>query len=60
LQRGGIRWVHVGADAIAFLRETRDERLLVSALRAPTDLDLPFTDLDPFFEHPLFSIWRLP
>ena len=35
LARGGIRYVHVVADAIAFLRETRDERLLCLAARAP-------------------------
>jgi alpha-glucosidase len=36
LQRGGIRFAHVGADAISYLRETRDERLLCLAVRAPT------------------------
>ncbi len=35
LSRGGLRWVHVGADALAFLRETADDRLLVLAARAP-------------------------
>ena len=35
LARGGIRCVHVDADAIAFLRETNDERLLVLASRIP-------------------------
>jgi len=34
LRRGGLRWAHVGADAIAFLRETSAERLLVLATRA--------------------------
>ena len=34
LARGGIRYVHVGDDAIAYLRETRDERLLCLAARA--------------------------
>ena len=36
LARGGIRYAHVGADAIAYLRETRGERLLVPRARAPT------------------------
>lgn len=35
LQRGGLRWAHVDGDAIAFLRETESERLLVLARRAP-------------------------
>ena len=34
LARGGIRYAHVGADAVAYLRETPDERLLVLAARA--------------------------
>ena len=36
LARGGIRYAHVAADAIAYLRETRDERLLCLAARADT------------------------
>jgi alpha-glucosidase len=36
LARGGIRFAHVGPDAIAYLRETRDERLLCLATRAAT------------------------
>jgi alpha-glucosidase len=59
LQRGGLRFVHVSADAVAFTRETRDERLLVAASRTPTDLSLPFTDRTPLFEHPLLTIWRI-
>ena len=35
LARGGIRYAHVSADAIAYLRETPDERLLCLASRAP-------------------------
>ena len=37
LARGGIRYAHVSADAIAYLREARDERLLCLAVRATTD-----------------------
>src|SRR6185312_1909560 len=33
LAHGGIRYAHVGADAIAYLRETRQERLLCLATR---------------------------
>jgi alpha-glucosidase len=35
LARGGIRYAHVGDDAIAYLRESRTERLLCLAARAP-------------------------
>jgi alpha-glucosidase len=35
LARGGIRYAHVSADAIAYLRETPGERLLCLATRAP-------------------------
>lgn len=35
LRHGGFRWVHVGEDALAYLRESRGERLLVLAARAP-------------------------
>jgi alpha-glucosidase len=34
LRHGGLRWAHVSADAIAFLRETPADRLLVLATRA--------------------------
>ena len=46
LARGGIRYAHVDADAIAYLRETRDERLLCLAVRAATDdVTLPLAAL---------------
>jgi alpha-glucosidase len=35
LQRGGLRWAHVGADSIAFLRESPSESVLVFVARAP-------------------------
>jgi alpha-glucosidase len=34
LRRGGLRWAHVDADCLAYLRESPDERLLVFARRA--------------------------
>nr|BFE58809.1 maltodextrin glucosidase [Dactylosporangium thailandense] len=43
LRGGGLRFAHVSADAIAFWRETHDERLLVLARRAsgpPVALDV--------------------
>ena len=46
LTRGGIRFAHVGPDAIAYLRETRGERLLCLATRAATgDVRLPLAAL---------------
>jgi alpha-glucosidase len=35
LRRGGLRWAHAKGHALAFLRESRRERLLVLAARAP-------------------------
>lgn len=35
LRRGGLRWVIVEDDAVGFLRETRDESVLVLLARAP-------------------------
>lgn len=34
LQRGGLRWAHVGDDTLVFLRESLNERVLVAASRA--------------------------
>ena len=60
LARGGIRWVHVDADTIAFVRETRDEHLLCVASRVPIDeVPGPFTELEPLYESPQFQIWRI-
>jgi alpha-glucosidase len=48
LQRGGLRWVHVGEDTLAFLRETAQERVLVVAARAAgSPLILPRSLLGP-------------
>jgi alpha-glucosidase len=71
LARGGLRFAHVSADAIAFLRETRDERLLCLAARAPHDpIVTPFTTLETLYGEdaregtlpaggPAFHIWRI-
>jgi alpha-glucosidase len=59
LARGGLRFVHVAPDAIAFLRETRDERLLVLAMRNPQEIPLPFDQLETLYDHDLFHIWRV-
>ena len=71
LARGGLRYLHVSADAISFLRETRDERLLVLAARAPHDaISIPFTSLETLYgqdapngvlpaDGPAFHVWRI-
>jgi alpha-glucosidase len=60
LARGGIRWVHVDADTIAFLRETHDERLLCVASRAHIDdVPGPFSELEPLYDSPQFQIWKV-
>ncbi|MBD5787958.1 glycoside hydrolase family 13 protein [Cellulosimicrobium terreum] len=35
LRHGGLRWVHADDDALVYLRETPDERVLVAVARAP-------------------------
>jgi alpha-glucosidase len=42
LRRGGFRWAHIDDDRLTFLRETPDERLLVSVTReAAASVQLP-------------------
>jgi alpha-glucosidase len=42
LRRGGLRWLHAGAGAIVYARNTREETVLVLARRAPgPPIDLP-------------------
>ncbi len=41
LSDGGFRWVHVGDDAIAFIRESAAESVLVLATRAADRIRLP-------------------
>jgi alpha-glucosidase len=71
LARGGVRYVHVSADAVAYLRETRRERLLCLAARADHDpIATPFTSLETLHgddaaggvlpsHGPSFHIWRI-
>ena len=40
LNGGGIRWLHVSDDAVAFVRESAEECVLVVAARAITVIDL--------------------
>jgi alpha-glucosidase len=71
LARGGIRYLHASGDAVAYLRETRSERLLCLASRAPHDpISTPFADLETLYggdardgvlpaDGPAFHIWRI-
>ena len=63
--------VHVADDAIAYLRESREERLLCLAARAPHDpITVPFTQLETLYgddarngvlpaDGPAFHVWRI-
>ena len=58
LARGGIRWVHVDADTIAFVRETHDERLLCVA-SAHADRECPGrSPSSSRLRPPQFQIWK--
>jgi alpha-glucosidase len=71
LARGGIRYLHVSENAVAYLRETRGERLLCLAARAAHDpIATPFTELETLYgddarngvlpaDGPAFHIWRI-
>jgi alpha-glucosidase len=71
LARGGLRYVHASDDAIVYLRETRAERLLCLAARAPHDpITVPFSGLETLYgedardgvlpaDGPAFHIWRI-
>ncbi len=52
LARGGIRYAHVGDDAVAYLRESARERLLCLAARAPHEpvrVALDARELEPVY-----------
>jgi alpha-glucosidase len=71
LASGGIRYVHVSPDAIAYLRQTRDESLLCLASRAPHNaIGVPFPSLETLYGDdaadgvlpdggPSFHVWRI-
>jgi alpha-glucosidase len=72
LARGGIRYVHVSDEAVAYLRETRGERLLCLAARAPhAPIRVAFAGLETLYgedpsdgalpsDGPAFHVWRIP
>jgi alpha-glucosidase len=71
LARGGLRYLHVSDDAVAFLRETREERVLVLAARAGHEpITTPFNALETLYgedarngvlpaDGPAVHIWRI-
>jgi alpha-glucosidase len=71
LARGSLRYAYVDADVIAYARETRDERLLCLASRAPHEpVRLPLTAEETLYgddpedgafpaDGPSFHVWRL-
>ena len=71
LARGGLRYAYVDADVIAYVRESRDERLLCLASRAPHEpVRLPLTAEETLYgddpedgafpaDGPSFHVWRL-
>lgn len=71
LIRGGFRCLHASADAVAYLRETREEALLCLASRAAHDpITTPFISLETLYgddaddgvlpaDGPAFHVWRI-
>jgi alpha-glucosidase len=71
LAHGGIRYLHVSDDAVAYLRESRAERLLCLAARAPHDpISTPYAELETLYgedaqggvlpsDGPAFHVWRI-
>jgi alpha-glucosidase len=71
LARGGLRYVHIDDDAILYLRETKAERLLCLAARAPhRPIAVPFQGLTTLYgddasdgvlpsHGPAFHVWRI-
>jgi alpha-glucosidase len=71
LAHGGIRYVHVEPEAIAYVRETPDDALLCLAVRgAHEPIRVPFTSLETIYGEdvhdgvlpatgPSFHVWRL-
>jgi alpha-glucosidase len=71
LARGGLRYLHVGDDVIAYLRESKMERLLCLAARAPHEpVSVPFAGLETLYgddavdgmlpsHGPAFHVWRI-
>jgi alpha-glucosidase len=71
LTRGGIRYLHASEEAIAYVRETRDDRILCLAARGShVPIATPFRDLETLYgedardgvlpaDGPAFHVWRI-
>jgi alpha-glucosidase len=71
LARGGLRVLHADDDVLAYLRESKAERLLCLAARAPhRPLVAPFANLETLYGEdvadgllpaggPAFHVWRI-
>jgi alpha-glucosidase len=56
LATGGLRWLHVGTDSLAFVREHPDESVLIVAARHQSEpVRIPLSDLSGRMLHPLFG-----
>ena len=56
LATGGLRWLHVGTDALAFVREHPDESVLVVAARHQAEsIRIPLSDLNGQTLHHVFG-----
>ena len=75
LSGGGIRWLHASEEAVAFVRESAEESVLVVAARAAAEVDLAgelpddaeSLEGEPLWraglvhvDGPAFLAWRLP
>ena len=60
LARGGLRFLHVGDDVIAYVRETRHETLVCVAARAPVEpVELPYAERETLFDSDGFQVVRV-
>lgn len=56
LRHGGLRWVHAGDDVLVYLRESRDQRVLVQVSRADhPPVAIPLAALDGTLGERLFG-----
>lgn len=58
LRRGGLRWIHVSSDGLAFMRELPTESVVVSVSRAGSEYVPPLPGLTLLYSEPGVSIWK--
>jgi alpha-glucosidase len=60
LARGGHRLLHAGDDAVAYLRETRNETIVCLAARAPVEpIDLLYPERETLYDSATFKVLRV-